>query len=200
MQSIGTIEGNGIATIASHTRGNGNPLLRVIGKNRLEAKERVPLRSVVNDDIPASFDVDVESDTDEDTAEDTLRPRFIAALTAHCQSLVPLSAVVTDMIGAGIERDEAIDWGLEAGLSEGYVRSTVSNLYRDLTGRRVKAVGGGRKRNVSAAGFAEMALKASKDDVSAAKALLLAARRLIESWEKVGTVESNLNSLRAKSE
>ncbi len=75
----------------------------------------------------------------------------------------------------------------------------MSRLYIELTGERVKKVGGGRKANKGAAGFAERALKACDDDVDKAKALLLAARRLIETWEKAGTVASELAKLRAKS-
>ncbi len=202
MMSI-AIETNGrgnVATIASHNRGTGNPLLRIIGKNKLQPSRVAPIKSVVNDVTAEAIDKHaVRMDYTEDTAESDLRPRFVAALTAHCKTLIPLTEIVTELIAAGVERNEAIDWGIEAGLSEGYVRSTVSNLYRDLTGKRLKAVGGGRKRNESAAGFAEMALKATKDDIAAAKALLLAARRLIEQWEKAGTVEKNLATLRAKS-
>jgi hypothetical protein len=202
MQNIGIIEasGNGVASIAAiNNRVTGNnPLLRVVGKNKASnhVPKTAPIKSVVNDITDEDIDKQaVVLEFDEDQYGD-LRVRFVAALTDHCKALLPLTAIVTEMIGAEIEREEAIDWGIEAGLSESYVRSTVSSLYIQLTGSRKKAVGGGRKRNVSAPGFAEMAMTACKDDITAAKALLLAARRLLEAWEKAGTVERELGNIR----
>jgi hypothetical protein len=65
-----------------------------------------------------------------------------------------------------------------------------------LTGERKKKVGGGRKPNKGAAGFAERAMKACDDDTDKALALLLAARRTLEKWVKDGTVDKNLKKLR----
>lgn len=196
MMNIGAIELGGRINskpLPAVNTQRSNPILRIIGKNG----KRQSQPSVVNDDIPAAFDRDIESDVDEDSTIEALRVEFVSALTAHCKALIPLTDVVTRMIGADVERETAIEWGIEAGLSESYVRSTVSSLYIQITGMRVKRVGGGRKRNDSAAGFAELAMKACKDDVSEAKALLLAARRLLEAWEKAGTVEQELAKIRA---
>jgi hypothetical protein len=137
-------------------------------------------------------------DGDDDNT-DGIKERFQLALIGHCKAESSLSVVVAEMIGEDIDRDTAIEWGIEAGLSESYVQSTVSRLYIELTGERKKKVGGGRKPNKGAAGFAERAMKACDDDTDKALALLLAARRTLEGWIKKGTVDSNLKKLRAKS-
>jgi hypothetical protein len=141
---------------------------------------------------PSDADIDNGSeDSFGDEEHTALKARFIDALTAHCKATAPLSEVVAEMIGQDIERDEAIDWGIESGLSEGYVRSTVSSLYIALTGKRQVKAGGGRKANKGARACAIRALKEC-ETVSDAKALLLAARRLIEKWEKAGSTEKEL--------
>lgn len=121
---------------------------------------------------------------DVDGGEDTsgLRKRFVSALTANQKTLGTLADVVREMIDSEVEREEAIDWGIEAGLSESYVRSTVSRLYSDLVGRE-RAKGAGRKGNKGAAEVAEYALRAVKGDFAKAKAVLLAARRHVEKLE-----------------
>ncbi len=139
--------------------------------------------------------VDTEYEGEDET--DGIKVRFIAALTENCRTESSLAIVVAEMVGMEIDRDTAIEWGIEAGLSEGYVRSVVSKLYIELTGERKKRVGGGRKPNKGASGFAEKAMKACDDDVEKALALLLAARRMLEGWKDKGTVESNLKRLRA---
>jgi hypothetical protein len=138
-----------------------------------------------------------ETPEEYDEENDGLKTRFQTALIGHCKAEVSLSAVVVELIAADIDRETAIEWGVEAGLSESYVQSTVSRLFIELTGERKKRVGGGRKPNKGAAGFAERAMKACDDDVDKALALLLAARRLLEKWEKDGTVDTNLKKLRS---
>jgi hypothetical protein len=139
--------------------------------------------------------------TDESEATDELKTRFQGALIASCKSEASLSDVVVELIAYDVTRETAIEWGVEAGLSASYVQSTVSRLYIALTGERKKKVGGGRKANKGAAGFAERAMKACDDDTDKALALLLAARRTLEGWIKKGTVEKELAKIRtAKSE
>lgn len=119
----------------------------------------------------------------ESESDSTLRKRFIEALTANQKTLVSLVDVVREMIEEDIERDEAIEWGMDAGLSESYVRATVSRLYSDLVGC-VRKTGGGRKGNKGAVGLAERALKEYDGSYTRAKAALLAARRHLEKLEK----------------
>jgi hypothetical protein len=140
---------------------------------------------------PTDAEIDSEEDSFGDEEHTALKARFIECLTAHAKATAPLSEVVAEMIGQDIERDEAIDWGIESGLSEGYVRSTVSSLYIALTGKRQVKAGGGRKANKGARACAIRALKEC-ETVNDAKALLLAARRLIEKWEKAGSTEKEL--------
>jgi hypothetical protein len=109
-----------------------------------------------------------------------------------------LTEVVTELIANDIERETAIDWGIECGLSESYVQSTVSRLYIELTGERKKKVGGGRKANKGALSLALRVMKECDDDSEKAKALLLAARRLIEKWEKKGDVAGIVAKLRTR--
>jgi hypothetical protein len=75
---------------------------------------------------------------------DSLKSRFCKALTARAKADKPLFEVVGEMIAADVERDEAIEWGMETGLSESYVRTTVSRLYSDVDGGK-NAKGQGRK-------------------------------------------------------
>ena len=151
--------------------------------------------------VQAAEPIEPEPAEEYEDENDVLKERFQVALVGHCKAESSLSSIVAEMIGEDIDRDTAIEWGIEAGLSESYVQSTVSRLYIALTGERKKKVGGGRKQNKGASGFAERALKACDDDISKAKALLLAARRLIETWESNGTVEKELAKIRtAKSE
>ena len=159
------------------------------GMKRSQPEVETPKAPVVPVEEPSV--PDVEDTYTEDGAEVQLKARFIEALTAHCKATLPLSEVVAEMIAADIDRDEAVDWGIEAGLSEGYVRSTVSSLYIALTGKRQVKAGGGRKANKGARAMAIRALKEC-ETVAEAKALLLAARRTVEKWEKAGTIEKEL--------
>jgi hypothetical protein len=165
----------------------------------VERSQPTGTKAPVETPIPDEPDNETEQDNELDSL-DSLKERFISALTGHCKAEISLTVIVTEMIGADIERDEAIDWGIEAGLSESYVRSVVSRLYVELTGERKVRKGGGRKANKGAAGMAERAMKYCGDDTDKALALLLAARRMLEKWVKAGTVESNLRRLRNTAE
>lgn len=130
-------------------------------------------------------DIDTARDAfDEEETEETLKPRFQSALIGACKAEASLAAVMAEMVAADVTRDDAIDWGIETGLSESYVRSTVSRIYIELTGRRVVAKGAGRKVNKGAKALAERVLKETDGDFAKAKALLLAARRILERMEK----------------
>jgi|ERR1051325_2470699 hypothetical protein len=115
--------------------------------------------------------------------EENIRKAFVDALTANQRTLVSLTEATQAAIEAGFDRDDCIQWGLDAGLSDGYVRSTVSRLFIELVGR-VKKAGGGRKRGSDAIRIAKLTLKYTKGNYKKAKALLLAARRALEAMEK----------------
>src|ERR1043166_1777475 len=179
MMSISTTEvsGNGtpatISGILNRLTGNKRNSLvpgNVTGK-RSQPTAAAPVESVQEPDEPDTFD--------SEESEERLKERFQNVLIAHCKATIPLTEAVAELIAADIDRDTAIDWGIETGLNEGYVRSTVSSLYIELTGERKKKAGGGRKANKGALALALRVMKESDDDVDKAKALLLAARRLI---------------------
>ncbi len=132
----------------------------------------------------------IEDSPDEERA---VRETFVHALIASHNTEVSLVDAVQAGIDAGYDRDDMIEWGTAArpygaGLSDGYVRSTVSRLFIALVGR-VKKVGGGNKRQAIAVRVAKLALKYFKNDFAKAKKVLLAARRVLESMEKAATKE-----------
>jgi len=55
-------------------------------------------------------------------------PEFPAALAAGQATESKLVEVTQAAIESGFDRDDCIEWGIEAGLSDGYVRATVSRL------------------------------------------------------------------------
>jgi hypothetical protein len=122
-------------------------------------------------------------------SEDNLRERFVAALVSHGKSEMHLTDIVAEMIEQDVERDEAIEWGIEAGVSEEYVRVVVSRLYSAAQGH-VRAKGGGRKRNPTAIQRAEKLVKECRGDLKAAKRLALAIYRQIEKMLKASDSEA----------
>lgn len=112
-----------------------------------------------------------------------LRKRFVTALTVSLKADVTLGDVVRDMIEQGIERDEAIDWGIEAGLPESSVRTKVSQIYSEVQGR-VRAKGAGRKSSMEAVEYAAKLIKDCKGDLAKAKKLALAVYRQVEKAAK----------------
>jgi hypothetical protein len=176
MQSIGIINGVARATVT-------NKIETINGKVDLLARLLAPVAPIPAEQVPSQFPLP-------EIANDVagLKAGFQTALRAHHVAKVSLSEKIAELIAAGVTRDTAIAWGKETGLSESYVRGTVSGMYLSLTGKRERKAGAGRKANKGAAAFAIRALKDSNGDISDAKALLLAARRLIEAWEQTGTV------------
>ena len=118
-----------------------------------------------------------------DTEENDMRSRFVDALKLHQGTLSTLTDVTQEAIESGFDRDDCIEWGIAAGLSDGYVRSTVSRLFIDLVGR-IRKAGAGPKRQKIAIRVAKLALKYHKGNYAKAKAVLLAARRALEAMEK----------------
>ncbi|HXJ61832.1 MAG TPA: hypothetical protein VNU68_34765 [Verrucomicrobiae bacterium] len=188
MQSIGIIGAVKTAGI-NNTSNNGIGLLSRLTAP-IASKDLTPMAPVVS-----ANDVPLTKPLPEIVADVAgLKSGFQTALRAHHTAKVSLSEKVAELIAHGVSRDTAIAWGRETGLSDSYVRGTVSGMYLSLTGKRERAKGAGRKANKGAAAMAIRALKDCDGDVSDAKALLLAARRLIEAWEATGTVASHVAS------
>lgn len=125
----------------------------------------------------------VDSDNADATIELDLRTRFIEALRVHQAASESLSTVVREAIEHGFDRDDVIQWGIDADIrSESYIRSVVSVVYSDIVGH-VRKAGGGRKANKGAQGYADRTLRECGGSYVKAKALLLAARRLVEKME-----------------
>lgn len=126
----------------------------------------------------------VEPEDDEDAEHAELKQRFITKLTEYQRAQKSLVDVVREMIDAEVERDEAIEWAVEAGFSESYARATVSTLYSALIGRERKEGHGGRKGNDDAKAFGDKVLKQFNGNHAKAMTFLLAARRHVEKLAK----------------
>lgn len=140
--------------------------------------------------LPVKSEPDTDTDgldTDEETRTfqmKILKSVFQSALLAHNKASVSLTQAVQSLIEADIERSEAIEWGLETGLSESYVRATVSSYYSQLVGRE-RAKGAGRKRANGAQAVANCAMRESGDNgIKKAIALCRSAMRLLEKQAK----------------
>jgi len=154
-------------------------------RNGLKSRLRpasVPAKRSQPDDTKPDDSIPDEPDQQEES-EESIRKAFVDALTANQRTVGALTDATIAAIEAGFDRDDCIAWGLEAGLSDGYVRSTVSRLFVELVGR-VKRKGGGRKANKGAVALAKRVLSECKGDFAEAKKLLLAARRIVESLER----------------
>lgn len=104
--------------------------------------------------------------------EDIIKSAFYAA----ARSEGTLSARINAAIADGVKRDTIVEWGLECGFSENWVRQKVCACFVKA-GHRVRAVGGGNKRDPRAVILAEMA----KADFGADAAKLL---RSAAAWLK----------------
>lgn len=176
LELIGARKSNGAAPAVNRSQPTGTK--SAVAPVDIDSKLGIPaaLAAVCT----GGNDADYEQDNDD---TDGIRERFIAALTVHCKAESTLSVIVAEMIQLGIDRDTAIEWGIDAGLSDGYVRSTVSRLFIALVGR-VKRKGQGRKVSPNAVKLAKLVLRWKKGSFKQAKAILLAARRIVESLER----------------
>ena len=113
-----------------------------------------------------------------------LKVKFIKALKSHQAAENSLALVVAELIDAEIDRDEVIEWGLEAEFSEGYVRSTVSRLYKEITGQGKNKPGQGAKKRKGVDAVVAYLLRMTSGDKKEAMALALSARRELEKQVK----------------
>lgn len=182
MKDTNTLEASGSGTRTSgKPDGNGNGRFDAAGV-------QLGVKAPVKRNALAGLLTDVEAViTDADKAsgavEEDLRTRFVAALGSHQKTTESLAAIVSEAIEAGFDREDVIEWGYDAGFSDGYVRATVSRLFIDLVGR-VRTEGGGRKANKGAQGYADRVLRECGGSYPKAMALLLATRRLLEKAAK----------------
>lgn len=115
----------------------------------------------------------------------TTKQRFVEALKADTTAQIRLTEAITAALAEDYDTDDLVEWGVEAGFSESYVRATVSRVLI-AKGQRRREKGAGRKVPNEARLLAEFAVSNFGDK---AASMLRAACRLVESKNKKGAKE-----------
>ncbi|MFM7009373.1 MAG: hypothetical protein ACKO0Z_08610 [Betaproteobacteria bacterium] len=132
--------------------------------------------------VPPTVWPDNESDEDSDI-ESKFKVEFQDALIGAIGYQNKLTDVAVRMLEAGIDRDTALEWGLEmvesGKVSESHVRSTISRIWGQIDPRKA---GSGRKADPDAQSLADHAVRLF--GMEKAEKMCLAASRLLHKANK----------------
>lgn len=123
----------------------------------------------------------VDEYTGDDGDHEELQREFVRALKSHSAATESLRVVVGKAVLAEVEPETLVEWGVDAGYSESYVRTAVSSILRAQGVHRHKK-GQGRKVSKDAESLLAYARKQFGEK---AQAMLRAACRLAEKEDKV---------------
>lgn len=120
---------------------------------------------------------------------ETLKQDFLSALANISGGITSLREAVVDLLDADISKAELLDWATEAGYSEQYIRSLLSQILIS-TGKRERKAGAGPTTPADAMALAELAVESFGSD---APKIVLACYRAL----KAGKVSFKKNKLRS---
>lgn len=106
---------------------------------------------------------------------ETLKAEFLSALAQVEGGLNSLRAAVVALLDEGVDRHEMLAWSVEAGYSESYTRTLLSQVLISA-GQRARKAGAGPRTSEDALTLAQTAIEMYGDN--AAKVLLASYRAL----------------------
>ena len=74
-----------------------------------------------------------------------LKEDFLSALAGLAEGALNLRQTVRVLVARGIKRKRLLQWAAEAGYTQGYVRTLLNEILRELTGVRQRKPGAGPK-------------------------------------------------------
>jgi len=74
-----------------------------------------------------------------------LRPEFLAAVDEYMKSMEPLERAIRELLAQGTSPEELLEWGIEAGESEEFVRATINAVQPNALPRKRRLPKPGKK-------------------------------------------------------